>query len=97
MSNGEEFEFFKRIEDLEEITKGLEATEATARENRVLLVVTFLLTFVALLTHSPKSTREAKDIIMSMLKDLGLSRQLLDVLEENMLKRCERFETLGRR
>ena len=96
MSNTEEFEFFKRIEDLEKTTKALEATEATARENRALLVVTFWLASAALLTQAPKLAREGKDIIISKLKDLGLSRQLLDILEDYMLKVCESLEARGR-
>lgn len=94
MSNGEPWEFFKTIENT---AKRLEAAEATAEENRALLVMTFRLTFFAMFSHTPKLARAGKDDIMRMLKDLGLSQQMLDILEDDMLKLCETFETLGKR
>ncbi len=97
MSKKKEYDIFGRIEGLESITKGLETTEATAKENRAILLLTFRLTFVAMFTHIPKLARAGKDDIMRMLKDLGLSQQMLDILEDDMLKLCETFEAVKRR
>jgi len=96
MSNGEQWDFFKRIENLEETTKGLQGIEATAEENRALLVVTFWLAFTAIFDHYPYAARTGKDEIKLALKD-QVSQQLLDILEDIMLKQCETFETRGRR
>ena len=38
MSKKKEWDFFSRIEELENITNGVEATEATAKENRDVLL-----------------------------------------------------------
>lgn len=92
MSNGEEWEFFKTIENN---VKRLEAIEATARENRTILLVIFWLAFAARFEHTPKIARAAKDRIMLALKDLGLSQNMLDTLETIMLKECDRFEARG--
>lgn len=89
MSNGEQWDFFKTIENT---AKGLEAVEATAQENRTILLVLFWLAFSARFEHTPKIARAAKDKIMLALKDLGLSQNMLDVLEDIMLKQCDSFE-----
>lgn len=68
MSNGEPWEFFKRIEDLEETTKGLEATEATAHENRAILLLIFALAFAAFHESAPHMARVGKDLVMARLK-----------------------------
>jgi len=97
MSKKKEWQFFSRIEELENITKGVEATEATARENRAILLLTFWLAFAAVFGHTADIARGSKDNIMSMLKGLGLSQQLLDALDKIMLKQCEIFEAVKRR
>jgi len=97
MSKKKEWQFFNRIEELENITNGVEATEATARENRAILLLTFWLAFAAVFNLVPHIARASKDDIMSMLKGRGLSQQLLDALDEIMLKQCEIFDKQGRR
>jgi hypothetical protein len=68
MSNSEQWEFFKRIEDLEKTTKELEITEATARENRTILFITFYLAFAAVFNAIPHEARAGKDQIILTLK-----------------------------
>ena len=97
MSDTEEFQIFKRIEDLEKTTKALKATKATARENRALLLMTFWLAFAAAFGPVPHLARASKDDIIHTLKGLGLRQQVLDALNEIMLKQCEIFETAKRR
>ncbi len=95
MSNTEEFEFFKRIEDLEKTTKALEATEATAQENRRVLLLTFWLAFAATFGTVPHIARATKDQAMAALKKTHLSKQMVDALEETMLDVCDAFERRG--
>jgi len=92
MSNGEQWEFSKRIEDLEKITKRLETTEATAEENRTVLLMITMLAFGAMFQTNPHAARAGKDVIIRGLKSMGLSQQLLGTLEEIMVHQCESFE-----
>ena len=96
MSNTEEFEFFKRIEDLEKTTKGFEVMKITAQENTTIAIVALYIAFCAFYFDSPHEARKGKDLIMLGLKRLGLSSQVLDKLEETMLGSCDALEKLKR-
>ncbi|MCK4387691.1 MAG: hypothetical protein KAW00_02865 [Dehalococcoidia bacterium] len=93
MSDGESWEFFKTIENN---VKRLKAIEATAQENRTILLVLFWLAFTARFEHTPEIARAAKDKSLLALKDLGLSQSMLDALEAIMLKQCDTFEARGK-
>lgn len=92
MSNGEPWDFFKTIENT---AKGLEATEATARENRAILLLTFALAFAAFHESTPHTARAGKDLVIARLKKIPLSKQIVDALEETMLGVCDVFERRG--
>ena len=92
MSNGEPWEFFKTIENT---AKRLEATEATAEENRAILLLTFALAFAAFYESAPHTARARKDLVMARLKKMPLSQQIVNALEEAMLAACDELERRG--
>ncbi len=92
MSNGEPWEFFKTIENT---VKRQDATEATARENKAVLLATFWLAFAAFHVGTLHAARVNKDVIMAMLKKTPLSKQMVNALEETMLDVCDAFERRG--
>lgn len=48
MSNGEPWDFFKAIEDLQNAVKGFEATKATAQDTRLIAIMAFFYGFYGL-------------------------------------------------
>lgn len=74
-----EFDIFKRLERLEEITNG-EFTAVT--ETLLVAIAAFWVAFLALSTHYPEFARKYKDDIVGSLQRKGLNRRLLDMLRE---------------
>jgi len=92
MSNGEPWEFFGRIEDLENITKGLEATKTRARDNSLVGILAFGFAFLAFNKSAPHRARASKDELMPLLKKTRLSQPMLDALEQMMLIVCDTLD-----
>jgi len=77
--NVPEFDLFKRIESLEEKTKG----QLTAQDAAILAAISLEVAFRSAILHVPQHAREYKDNILGVLKRMGLNRKLVDILEED--------------
>lgn len=97
MSNGEPWDFFKAIEDLQDTVKGLEATKARAQDTRLIAIMAFLMAFMAFYFRTPRIARQGKDSITSTLKAWGLSSRALNTLEIILRGACDELEKQARR
>ena len=97
MSNGEEFEFFKRIEKLEKATKKLKFTETTAQDNSIIAMLAIYMAFYAFYFHTPNTARKYKDLAVSLTKEWGLSSGALSKLEQLLLLACDTLEKRANR
>lgn len=86
-----EFDLFKRIENLEQRTKG----ELTIRDVSILSLLGLEIAFAAMSLHAPQFVRKYKDDFLRKLKEMGFNKQWLDILEEDFLDICEGVEKIG--
>jgi hypothetical protein len=86
------WEFFERLEKLE---PKLERLEPQVDDIAKIGVVTFRLVFISLLRENPDYARKIKDIVVKMLKEVGLRRSVEEEIEGYMLSMCEEVEKLG--
>ena len=95
-----EWEFFERIEKLEKVAPELRKMEKIGRRlDRVekLCVTTFYITFISMVARpgiSSSDARKGKDIVGKILKEGGLSRDVVGDMQEWMLAVCESIEEL---
>jgi len=92
MSNEESWNFFGRIETLEQTAKRFKATEAASEEAWKIALVAFHIAVGAMFLYVPQQARAFKDTIMSNLEHIDLSRQTLDALEQIMLDVCDSLD-----
>lgn len=86
-----EFDIFKRLEKLEDKTKG----EITAKDAFIMGAVGLELAFLAASLYAPQHTRKYKDDILKKLKVMGLDKYWLDELGEDLRNACNFIEQLG--
>jgi len=86
----EEWNFFRRIEDLEEKLEEIEGQ--VPMEALPMVYYTFLMSFYALCLHDPGSARKYKGIILGGMRKRGFNPRLLEVLEELLNSVVEDFE-----
>ena len=95
-----EWDFFERIEKLEKVAPELKKMEKLgSRLNRVekLCVSTFKITFMSLVGRpgiSSSDARKGKDIVAKMLKEGGLSKDVVTGMQEWMVSVCDYIEEL---
>ncbi len=92
MSNAE-WDFFKRIENLE---RDIEAAKPTLKDANTVAIFAFGLAFGAVAVHIPDQARRIKDSYKGYLKTSGVSPKTLDILERGMLEACDMAEKLRR-
>lgn len=80
-----EWDFFKRIENLE----GLKPTLADTSK---IALVTFWLTFINMAAEHPSEARKIKDNAIALFELLGLSTKVLNSLKNFMLITCKGAE-----
>lgn len=85
-----EFDFFKRIEKLEQGTKG----ELTIRDVSIIGFLGLETAYLAMSLHAPKLARKYKDDLLSKLKKMNFNEQWLAFLEEDLLHLCESAEKI---
>jgi hypothetical protein len=83
------WEFFERIEKLE---PKLEKLEPEVDDLAKLSAVTFRIVFISLLRENPGYARKIKDVVLKMLKGVGLRRNVVEEIEDYMLAMCEEVE-----
>ena len=88
-----EWEFFKRIENLEQ---DIETAKPTLKDANTVALFAFGLAFGALTMRSPDHARKTKDSYLRDLKTLNLSPGILNKLEQVMLEVCDIVEPLSR-
>jgi hypothetical protein len=87
-----EFDLFKRIENLEQRTKG----ELTIRDASMLGLLSLESAYLAMSLHAPQLARKYKDNLLGKLKKMGFNKQWLDLLEADFLDLCEGVEKMAR-
>lgn len=85
-----EFDLFKRIENLEEKTKG----KLTFVDTSIMATMGLMLAWAAFSMHAPEYARKLKDNTLKGLKTAGLNKEALDVLEKLMSEQCDLWESL---
>lgn len=83
-----EWDFFKRIENLELRTKG----KLTLADASMLGCLSFELAFIAEVSHFPQNARKYKDILIGRLRQWGFNKELLDGIETDLLKMCDEVD-----
>ena len=99
-----EWDFFNRIEDLEQVTlelmekadtsePTLKKTSTRATDARVLAFFAFVTAFGALaIATDVENPRELKDNYIANLKQSGLSSKMLELVEKLLIETCELIE-----
>ena len=81
-----DWEFFKRIESLEQ---DIETVKPTLKDANTVAIFAFGLAFGTMAIHTPKHARKMKTECTQHLKTLGVSPKVFDLLEQLMLKACD--------
>jgi hypothetical protein len=81
-----EWDFFKRIENLEQ---DIETAKPTLNDANTVATFAFGLAFGNMVIRTPKYAKKMKDECTQHLKTLGVSPKVLDLLEQFMLKACD--------
>jgi hypothetical protein len=84
-----EWDIFERLEKLEPKIREL---EPVLDRVGILSVATFELFFAHVAAEHPSFARQYKDLVVSVLKKSSISREVVEVLDEFMLKVCERCD-----
>ncbi|MCK4388320.1 MAG: hypothetical protein KAW00_06055 [Dehalococcoidia bacterium] len=84
-----EWDFFARIENLEQDIK---TAKPTLKDANIVSMFAFGLAFGAVAVHVPDQARRIKDSYLGYLKASGLSPKMLDILEQAMLEACDMAE-----
>lgn len=83
-----EFDLFKRIENIEQRTKG----PLTIRDASIIGFLGLECAYLAMSIHAPKLARKYKDNLIGKLKKMDFDKQWLALLEEDLLNLCEVVE-----
>lgn len=83
-----EFDLFKRIENLEAITKG----GVTVKDAFIAGILSFEIGYTAVSLHYPQRARKYKDLFIARLEQMGFNEHWKKILEKDLLNLCEDLE-----
>lgn len=85
-----EWDIFERLEELEKAVG--EVRDVNLRDVYVLASWALFYCFLSLAGNFPRSARRQKDILISALKKQGVNTKVVENIESDLIKICERAE-----